>query len=307
MAGVATAMGISVNGEDAVEIWDCWINHYENYDWEELGPRDANVQTWWEVLGWTEAAWDDGEGETITSDMIWVDLTPEQRAAAEFLCYDQNEWDGVNFESLLTDPPTGAPSAGTPSTLPTQVFTSLPTSPPTATPTSPPTDHPTIFLEPSTAPTTVPSTMPSTSHMPTSSPSTSVLPTSVPSTSPSGTPTSSPTGHPTTSLEPSLHPTASSEPTTVPSTMPTTTHMPTSPPSTSVPPTAGSTSFPSGIPTIVPTDNLTTSLRNHHSSRRYGSLVTLVPSLADSSAVHPSLGGSGVTIMMTLIVALVFI
>lgn len=118
-AGAATAMGIVVvdNEDDAAESWDCWINHYNNYDWIELGQNNngdgADVQAWWEALGWNQALWDNGVGTPAASDdLAWDELSEQEREAATYLCYEQISWDGINLETLAV--PSAAPVTATP-------------------------------------------------------------------------------------------------------------------------------------------------------------------------------------------------
>ena len=54
--------GLPPNAADKVkaigfteETWDCWMNHYEFYDWSELETK--GVQHYFEALGWTSDTW----------------------------------------------------------------------------------------------------------------------------------------------------------------------------------------------------------------------------------------------------------
>lgn len=150
-AGAATAMMIVETDVDAPDIWDCWINHYNGYDWIELGPADANVQEWYIALGWNQAFWDDGTGEPETEELDWEELTPDQQQAATYLCFEANTWNNVNLEDLVTVSPTAAPTTAAPTfagqtreptALPTTPFPTV--TPTTGTPTMAPTDTPTV-------------------------------------------------------------------------------------------------------------------------------------------------------------------
>ncbi|CAB9524985.1 expressed unknown protein [Seminavis robusta] len=78
-------------GFEAGSQWDCYINHYRALDWANLGAHQQDYQ----VLGWTQALWDDGEEEAETEGGYWTDMTPQQQIAASNLCYTQEMWDDV--------------------------------------------------------------------------------------------------------------------------------------------------------------------------------------------------------------------
>ena len=164
--GASLAMGIAQEAAAATttsaDIWDCWINHYENYDWSEMDATGANVQAWWEALGWTAASWEGTAAAPASDDLDWDSLTPAEQQAATFLCYDQPQWDGVNLEDLVTVAPTLAPITVSPTfdgqtRNPTVVPTSMPTGLPTVMPTMGPT-----FEGQTRVPTATPVTSPPT-------------------------------------------------------------------------------------------------------------------------------------------------
>lgn len=70
--------------------WDCFMNHYEAYYWNSF-YRDLKVAI--DTLGWTEELWtsEDSDGPESES-RFWVDLTPEEKAAATRLCYFEETW-----------------------------------------------------------------------------------------------------------------------------------------------------------------------------------------------------------------------
>jgi len=78
------------------EQWDCYINHYEDYDWKEL--EEEGVVEYFEILGWSEESWSENEGAPETEDFDWEELDDEQQAAAMELCYFEETWNGVNME-----------------------------------------------------------------------------------------------------------------------------------------------------------------------------------------------------------------
>jgi hypothetical protein len=71
--------------------WDCFMNHYLSYYWSSFhGDLKVAVET----LGWTEALWESDDEGPATESKMWVDLTPEERAAATRLCWFKEIWDG---------------------------------------------------------------------------------------------------------------------------------------------------------------------------------------------------------------------
>jgi hypothetical protein len=80
--------------------WDCYVNHYRALDWDAM---DATHQTSYATLGWTKAMWDDDVDEPDSEDSYWDDLTSDQLAAAQTLCYSQQMWDDVLLPLWLED------------------------------------------------------------------------------------------------------------------------------------------------------------------------------------------------------------
>lgn len=74
--------------------WDCFMNHYEAYYWSSF-HNDLQVAI--ETLGWTEEMWtsDDSDVGPESESRYWVDLTPEEKAAATRLCYFEETWNRV--------------------------------------------------------------------------------------------------------------------------------------------------------------------------------------------------------------------
>mmetsp|Transcript_26034 Transcript_26034/g.42290 ORF Transcript_26034/g.42290 Transcript_26034/m.42290 type:complete len:404 (-) Transcript_26034:184-1395(-) len=71
--------------------WDCFMNHYLAYFWSSFHD-DLLVAI--ETLGWNEAMWM-GKVNLVppSENKIWIDLTPEEKAAATRLCYFKEIWD----------------------------------------------------------------------------------------------------------------------------------------------------------------------------------------------------------------------
>jgi hypothetical protein len=76
-------------------VWDCFINHYEDFFWEELATEE--VQQYYVTLGWTEDSWNEIADAPETEDFFYNELSTEQQAAAKELCFDENLW---NQETL---------------------------------------------------------------------------------------------------------------------------------------------------------------------------------------------------------------
>lgn len=71
--------------------WDCFMNHYQAYFWSSF-HEDLRVAV--ETLGWTEEMWADNAVNYPASETtLWVDLTPDEKAAATRLCYFRETWD----------------------------------------------------------------------------------------------------------------------------------------------------------------------------------------------------------------------
>lgn len=75
--------------------WDCFMNHYNGYYWDEL--QSIGVLVHFTTLGYTQSSWDDGIDPPDTEGMYWDDLSPEQQDAANKLCYFQNSWDWIDL------------------------------------------------------------------------------------------------------------------------------------------------------------------------------------------------------------------
>lgn len=83
-----------------IETWDRWINHYENYDWEEMWKY---TQSYWQTLGWTQNLWDNG-GSVESDDKDWIDLSISEKTAALGVGFTQKLWDGVSLPFCVDSP-----------------------------------------------------------------------------------------------------------------------------------------------------------------------------------------------------------
>mmetsp|Transcript_19166 Transcript_19166/g.27065 ORF Transcript_19166/g.27065 Transcript_19166/m.27065 type:complete len:517 (+) Transcript_19166:81-1631(+) len=77
------------------EVWDCFINHYEDYDWDEL--FEEGVQSHYHELGWLAETWKSGQAPA-SENLDWDELTPAQQEAAEELCYQQESWEKIPLD-----------------------------------------------------------------------------------------------------------------------------------------------------------------------------------------------------------------
>ena len=90
------------------DSWDCCINHYSDYDWEDFKTRVYFEQMLaLEALGWTNETWDSTVPDAVpeTEFLLWKNLTEFQRSmASRKLCYTEETW---NEELPLNEWPEG--------------------------------------------------------------------------------------------------------------------------------------------------------------------------------------------------------
>ena len=67
------------------EMWDCFVNHYDDYWWSELELE--GIAEYFEALGWNKRRWNGLAPNPNTEDMFWRELSATQRSAAKNLCY----------------------------------------------------------------------------------------------------------------------------------------------------------------------------------------------------------------------------
>ena len=90
------------------EQWDCWINHFYDYDWSEL--VDEELGLYFEALGWTQTSWDNDDAANFpeSNDKFWVELTDLEKEAANYLCFFPELWDAtLTIPEWTYDPVTG--------------------------------------------------------------------------------------------------------------------------------------------------------------------------------------------------------
>eukprot|EP00580_Thalassiosira_gravida_P021066 CAMPEP_0201681288 /NCGR_PEP_ID=MMETSP0494-20130426/51036_1 /ASSEMBLY_ACC=CAM_ASM_000839 /TAXON_ID=420259 /ORGANISM="Thalassiosira gravida, Strain GMp14c1" /LENGTH=403 /DNA_ID=CAMNT_0048165029 /DNA_START=494 /DNA_END=1705 /DNA_ORIENTATION=+ len=92
-------VGLSSNERDGASLlghtqdtWDCFINHYEGYSWDDLAEK--GVQTHFIELGWTQAHWEHTADTIVPTDARWWgQLTDNEKRAANGICYFKDNWD----------------------------------------------------------------------------------------------------------------------------------------------------------------------------------------------------------------------
>lgn len=89
-------------GKEAEDVWDCYQNHYNDYDWAELVQNDLHRH--FIALGWTEPAWSGLVLPPLSDNIDWVNLTPQQQTAARGLCYFRETWDRTNMLDWTDEP-----------------------------------------------------------------------------------------------------------------------------------------------------------------------------------------------------------
>ena len=73
--------------------WDCHINHYFGYWWEDM--ENLGIDIYFLELGWSSENWDQPDNRPETEDMNWKELSEDQQNAARELCYTEELWDIV--------------------------------------------------------------------------------------------------------------------------------------------------------------------------------------------------------------------
>ena len=71
------------------ECWDCKVNHYEGFDWDEMSD---DIKEAWGVLGWNQNNWELGGPYPASENKNWGQLSQEEKEAAGYLCYNESIW-----------------------------------------------------------------------------------------------------------------------------------------------------------------------------------------------------------------------
>ena len=91
------------------ERWDCFVNHFEDYTWDELAAvghdichthechRDKSyIQQHYRQLGWSRDHWEHTAATPpYTEARWWGQLTAAEQKAAKGLCFFEKNWDRV--------------------------------------------------------------------------------------------------------------------------------------------------------------------------------------------------------------------
>jgi len=107
-------MMLSMGWEEST--YDCYVNHYVGYDWDEL-VSETETLIYWEVLGWTNASWDGEADPPDSEDKEWDELEFIEQQAAIALCYFKELWSSTEisqwpeYGSSFTCPTTGTTAA----------------------------------------------------------------------------------------------------------------------------------------------------------------------------------------------------
>jgi hypothetical protein len=85
------------------DVWDCYQNHYDDYDWSEL--KEIGVHVYFKKLGWNKTSWNEDTVEPAPYDKDWDDLTAKQQAWLKEICYFREEvWDEETFVDWVSYP-----------------------------------------------------------------------------------------------------------------------------------------------------------------------------------------------------------
>mmetsp|Transcript_14562 Transcript_14562/g.21940 ORF Transcript_14562/g.21940 Transcript_14562/m.21940 type:complete len:263 (-) Transcript_14562:91-879(-) len=99
--------GLSIrmkSGLSALQIsqpeWDCHVNHYYGYKWDELVEVGVHVHL--AMLGWTKESWEYGNVTAPDVEvMTWDELSERQKVIANELCYFRETWDELPLSTWL--------------------------------------------------------------------------------------------------------------------------------------------------------------------------------------------------------------
>ena len=76
------------------DTWDCYINHYKDYTWEQL--QDVGVVLYYEILGYDQMKWNTVVGRkdnhAFSESLTWQELPFREKLAAKELCYFEEIW-----------------------------------------------------------------------------------------------------------------------------------------------------------------------------------------------------------------------
>lgn len=67
---------------------------YDDYYWLDI---PSNIRKAYEIFGWTERKWDDGEDVPELYNKDWYQLTSKEKNAAELIGYSRDNWEWYNY------------------------------------------------------------------------------------------------------------------------------------------------------------------------------------------------------------------
>ena len=84
------------------EQYDCYINHYYGYSWDEL--TQYGLAEYYLAFGWTESNYMlDDPVQPDAWDSSWDSLTDDQKEAADQLCWFKEIWQEMTIEDWQND------------------------------------------------------------------------------------------------------------------------------------------------------------------------------------------------------------
>mmetsp|Transcript_32292 Transcript_32292/g.53390 ORF Transcript_32292/g.53390 Transcript_32292/m.53390 type:complete len:487 (-) Transcript_32292:53-1513(-) len=92
---IGTAMGMGFT-ED---MWDLFINHFDDYDWSEL--QMFLIDAPFIALGWSKEKWSGQSPPPDSEDADWMDLTDAEKQAAADIGFFQETWDDLKFADFV--------------------------------------------------------------------------------------------------------------------------------------------------------------------------------------------------------------
>lgn len=81
--------------------WDCYINHYFGFSWDELA--ELGLHTPFNALGWNLLNWSERfTTPGLLRDVPWIQLNETQQSAATTLCYQRETWEKEDLRNWRT-------------------------------------------------------------------------------------------------------------------------------------------------------------------------------------------------------------
>ena len=94
--------------------WNCFQNHFRASEWTTLSIEQMGA---FETLGWDEGMWTRRQEEPSLYERGWAELTPEEKSAAEDVCFTEVSWpSGSMLSASATQSSDGGPATDNSST-----------------------------------------------------------------------------------------------------------------------------------------------------------------------------------------------